>query len=77
MKQFGCMGPLIIILAMVFQMFLIVIPTLILMFVSILAYGPVWGCLIIFAAVFSASSIGYNIGRYLGQGFVEKVIGHK
>jgi uncharacterized membrane protein YdjX (TVP38/TMEM64 family) len=28
-------------------------------------------------AVFAASSVGYLIGRYLGQGFVEKIIGRK
>jgi uncharacterized membrane protein YdjX (TVP38/TMEM64 family) len=76
-NQFGWLGPIVVILAMIFQMFLIVIPTLILMVVSILAFGPVWGSLIIFVAVFAASSVGYLIGRYLGQGFVEKIIGRK
>ncbi|NJX17605.1 TVP38/TMEM64 family protein, partial [Tamlana crocina] len=43
----------------------------------VLAYGPVWGSFIILAAVFSASSVGYFIGRYLGPVIVEKLIGHK
>ncbi len=75
--QFGWMGPLVIILAMVLQMFLLVIPSLALMVVSILAYGPVWGSLIILVAIFSASSVGYTIGRYFGPVIVKKLIGQK
>ena len=74
---FGWFGPVILILAMIIQMFLIVIPTVALMVVSIIAYGPIWGSLIVFAAVFSASTIGYVIGRYFGPVIVEKLIGEK
>lgn len=75
--QFGWFGPLVIVLIMVIQMFLIVIPTPVLMVVSIIAYGPIWGSLILFAAIFTASSIGYFIGRYFGPVIVEKLIGQK
>ncbi len=74
---FGWFGPVMLILAMIVQMFLIVIPSIALMVVSIIAYGPVWGSLIVFAAVFAASSIGYFIGRYFGPVIVEKLIGEK
>ncbi|UAB83333.1 TVP38/TMEM64 family protein [Zunongwangia sp. SCSIO 43204] len=74
---FGWFGPVILILAMIIQMFLIVIPSVALMVVSIIAYGPIWGSLIVFAAVFSASTIGYLIGRYFGPVIVEKLIGEK
>ncbi len=76
-KDFGWMAPVLLIIAMVAQMFLIVIPTIALMVVSILAYGPIWGSLIVFVAVFTASSVGYFIGRYFGPVIVEKIIGHK
>ncbi|APS39586.1 MULTISPECIES: TVP38/TMEM64 family protein [Salegentibacter] len=76
-SQFGWLGPTILILAMVAQMFLIVIPSVALMVVSILAYGPFFGSLIIFAAIFSASSVGYFIGRYFGPVIVQKLIGPK
>lgn len=76
-KDFGWIAPLVLIFAMVAQMFLIVVPTIALMVVSILAYGPVWGSLIVFVAVFTASSVGYWIGRYFGPGIVDKIIGHK
>ena len=76
-SQFGLLGPVIIILAMILQMFLLVIPTPILMVVTVLAYGPIIGSLILFGAVFLASTIGYLIGRYLGPVIVEKLIGVK
>lgn len=75
--NFGWFGPLVLVLAMIAQMFLLVIPTILLMVVSVLAYGPIWGSCIIFAAVFAASSVGYFIGRYFGPVIVEKLIGHK
>ena len=76
-SNFGWFGPLVLVLAMIAQMFLLVIPTILLMVVSVLAYGPVWGSCIILAAVYSASSVGYFIGRYFGPVIVEKLIGHK
>lgn len=74
---FGWFGPVILIFAMIAQMFLIVIPSIALMVVSIIAYGPIWGSVIVFIAVFLASSIGYFIGRYFGPVIVEKLIGEK
>lgn len=75
--QFDFWGPVIIIVCMIFQMFLLVVPTWLLMVVTVLAYGPVWGSLIILAAVFAASSIGYAIGAYLGAPIVKKIVGEK
>lgn len=76
-SQFGWFGPAVIVLAMILQMFLLVIPTPVLMVVSIIAYGPIWGSVILFVAIFMASSIGYFIGRYFGPVIVEKLIGPK
>lgn len=76
-SQFGYFGPIVIILAMILQMFLLVIPTPVLMVVTVLAYGPFIGSLILFGAVFLASTIGYFIGRYFGPVIVEKLIGVK
>lgn len=74
---FGWFGPVVLVLAMIAQMFLLIIPTILLMVVSILAYGPFWGSIIIIASVFSASSVGYFIGRYFGQTIVLKLLGQK
>ena len=76
-SQFGIFGPLLIISAMILQMFLLVIPTPLLMVVSIVAYGPIIGSIILFVAIYLASSFGYFIGRYFGPVIVEKLIGHK
>ena len=76
-SSFGAWGPAFIITAMVAQMFLIVIPSVVLMVVSTLAYGPVWGSLLSFVAVLLASSIAYYIGLHLGNAFVDKLIGEK
>lgn len=76
-SQFGYWGAVFIVLAMVVQMFLIVIPTPVLMVVSVIAYGPVWGSLILFVAIYIASSIGYFIGRYFGPVIVKKLIGKR
>src|SRR5690606_39124257 len=57
--QYGWWGPVIIIVAMTAQMFLLVIPTILLMIVAVLAFGPVWGSVISYLAVFIASTIGY------------------
>lgn len=75
--DFGWFGPIVLILAMIAQMFLLVIPTLALMVVSILSYGPLAGSIIVFMAVWAASSVGYFIGRYFGDVVVKKLIGHK
>ncbi|MGB7784980.1 MAG: TVP38/TMEM64 family protein [Salinimicrobium sp.] len=75
--QFGWFGPVVIVLTMVVQMFLLVVPTPVLMVVAIVAYGPIWGSLILFVAIFTASSIGYFIGRYFGPPIVQKLFGEK
>lgn len=74
---FGWLGPVVLVLAMIVQMFLLVVPTILLMVVSILAYGPFWGSAIIFVSVFAASSVGYWIGSYFGDSIVTRIIGQK
>ncbi|MDX5422170.1 MAG: TVP38/TMEM64 family protein [Hymenobacteraceae bacterium] len=76
-SQFGFWGPFFIILAMVAQMFLLVINVVALMLVAIIAYGSFWGSLIAIAAVVVASSIGYWIGHGIGEAGVAKLIGRK
>ena len=45
-KKFGALGPIVLILAMVTQMFMLVIPNLLLFIIAIICYGPWWGSLI-------------------------------
>ena len=76
-EKLGIWGPIFIVVAMVVQMFLLVVPSPLLMLIAILAYGPIWGTLLSIAAIFTASTIGYFIGRYLGEAAVIKLIGEK
>lgn len=76
-SQLGWVGPLVLVLSMVLQIVILVIPSFILMIVSILAYGPIWGSLIVFASIFTAASVAYMIGRSLGPVIAKKLIGEK
>lgn len=76
-KQFGLGGPLVLILMMVVQMFLFVVPNVLVMMVAITCYGPVWGSVISLLGVFASSSFGYMIGRLLGPSTVDKFVSVK
>ncbi|MCY2688443.1 TVP38/TMEM64 family protein [Salinimicrobium sp. TH3] len=73
--NFGWFGPILLVLAMIGQMFLMVIPTTLLLIVCIVAYGPIWGSALALFAIYSASSAGYFIGRVFGSFTVEKLLG--
>ncbi|WP_439883389.1 TVP38/TMEM64 family protein [Pontibacter sp. MBLB2868] len=74
-SQFGFWGPFFIVLAMIAQMFLLVVNVVALMLVAIIAYGYFWGSLIAIGAVVVASTVGYFLGRGLGEAGVTKLIG--
>lgn len=76
-KQFGLLGPVVLILAMIAQMFLFIVPNLLLFIIAILCYGPVWGSLICLAGVFASSSLGFVIGRRLGPRAIDRFVSKK
>jgi uncharacterized membrane protein YdjX (TVP38/TMEM64 family) len=76
-SQFGIGGPIILVLLMVVQMFLFVVPNILVMMIAITSYGPVWGAVISLLGVFASSSLGYVIGRHLTPAFVHKLISIK
>jgi uncharacterized membrane protein YdjX (TVP38/TMEM64 family) len=73
-SQFGMLGPLVLILLMVAQMFLFVVPNVLLMMIAIISYGPVWGGLLAWFGVFVASSTGYVIGRKIGTPALDRLV---
>lgn len=75
--QFEYWGPLVIVAAMTLQMFLFVIPSFLLMVVTVVAYGPWAGAGIILVAIFTASSIGYGIGVKFGTPVIDSLLGEK
>lgn len=76
-KQFGWWGPFVLVLAMTVQMAVLVVPTVLVMIVSVLAYGPVFGSVIILVGIFIASSIAYALGLALGAPVIEGFLGTK
>jgi uncharacterized membrane protein YdjX (TVP38/TMEM64 family) len=76
-SQFDYWGPLIIIAAMVLQMFMFIIPSFLLMVVTIIAYGPWAGSGIILVAIFTASTVGYGIGVNFGTPVIDRLLGEK
>ncbi|MBR9999207.1 MAG: TVP38/TMEM64 family protein [Cyclobacteriaceae bacterium] len=76
-NEMGIWGPIFIVVTMVLQMFLLVIPSPLLMVVSVLAYGPFLGAFISIIAVFSAPTVGYWIGRLFGLSVIFKLIGSR
>lgn len=73
--SFDPWGPLVIVLLMVAQMFLIVVPSWLLMVIAVLGYGPWGGLLIAIAAVMAASSVGYGVGHLIGRGGLDRLLG--
>ncbi len=73
----GIWGPLFIIITMTLQMFLLVIPSPLLIIISILAFGPLWGSLLAVLSIAVASTIGFFIGKYIGQVIIIQLIGQK
>lgn len=74
-EQFGFWGPLFIVLLTIAQMFLLIINITLLVLISILAYGPLWGSLLGISSICIASTIGYFIGQALGRQTIHKLIG--
>ncbi|MFW5854138.1 MAG: TVP38/TMEM64 family protein [Thermodesulfobacteriota bacterium] len=75
--QLGAWGPVAIVITMTVQMFLLVVPSIVLIVVSVVSYGPLWGLLLIVASVIVASTIGYCIGSLLSRITVKKIVGHE
>ena len=76
-SQFGIWGPIVIILTMVVQMFMFVVPNILLIVISILSYGPVWGAILAWFGIFLASTVGYLIGNKLSPVVVHKFVSPK
>lgn len=76
-ETFGFFGPLVIIVAMMLQMFLFVVPNILLMMIAIVSYGPFWGGVISFVGVFASSSLGYFVGSKLSRVTLAKFVSLK
>lgn len=76
-SQFGAWGPIVIVVAFVAQMFMFIVPNILLIVISILSYGPVWGGLLAWFGIFLASTVGYFIGNKLSPVVVHRFVSSK
>jgi len=76
-SRFGMWGPVVIILAMVASMFLFVVPNLLLLIISSVSYGPLWGSVISIIAVFVSSTVAYLIGYWVGPAILKRLLKDK
>ena len=76
-QKFGILGPIVLILAMAAQMFLMFVPNLLMFAIAIICYGPIWGSLICLIGVFCSSSLGYIIGKALGPKAMDRFLSEK
>ena len=76
-QRFGILGPIVLILVMAVQIFLLFIPNLLLFVIAIMVYGPIWGTLISLIGVTASSSLGYYIGNKLGPRAIDRFVSQK
>jgi uncharacterized membrane protein YdjX (TVP38/TMEM64 family) len=76
-SQFGIWGPIVIIVSLVMQMFMFIVPNILLIMISILSYGPLWGALLAWFGIFLASTVGYMIGNKLSPVVVQRLVSAK
>jgi uncharacterized membrane protein YdjX (TVP38/TMEM64 family) len=76
-QRFGMLGPIVLILVMTFQIFLLFVPNLLLFVIAIVCYGPIWGTLISLVGVTASSSLGYFIGTKIGPRAIDRFVSQK
>lgn len=70
-------GYLILMGAFLFQMFLFVVPSVMVMTLSIIMYGPWIGSLVCLSGIFLASTVAYFLGQGLSTVTLDKIVGRK
>ena len=73
-NSFGYWAPVIVILGFLVQMFLIFIPSILLILVSIMAFAGWKGVFLALAGVFVASTVGFLMGRFLGEKTLDSLV---
>ncbi|WP_425147214.1 TVP38/TMEM64 family protein [Deinococcus sp.] len=73
--HFGGWGPLVLVIAFVVQAVMPVIPALVLTVVSLLAYGPLAGFLIVYSGTVLGAVAGYALGRGVGDPVIRALAG--
>lgn len=77
LEPYRDIGYLILLGAFLFQLFLFFVPSVLVMSLCIMMYGPWLGGLLCLVGVFLASVFAYVLGDALGNYTVDKIVGHK
>jgi len=77
LEPYRDIGYLILLGAFLFQLFLFFVPSVLVMSLCIIMYGPWLGGLLCLVGVFLASVFAYVLGDALGNYTVDKIVGHK
>ncbi|HEX7069555.1 MAG TPA: TVP38/TMEM64 family protein [Rhodothermales bacterium] len=76
-QGFGTWGYAVMVGLMLMQTILAFLPSFVLMVVAVIAFGPVNGGLLAWGGMLLAATLGYGIGRGLGETVVDRLIGAK
>ena len=73
-QGFGWWGPVLIIALMIAQTLLSFVPMILVLLVSVMAYGPVYGALLGWFGAIIAALLGYGIGLIFGASLAERFV---
>ena len=73
-QGFGWWGPVLIIALMIAQTLLSFVPMILVLLVSVMAYGPVYGALLGWFGAIIAALLGYGIGLVFGVSLAERFV---
>ncbi len=73
-QGFGWWGPVLIVALMIAQTLLSFVPMILVLLVSVMAYGPVYGALLGWFGAIIAALLGYGIGLVFGAGLAERFV---
>lgn len=74
---FGTWSFVVVIGLMLFQTVVAFLPSVIIMVVTVVSFGPIIGGLLTWGGLLLAASLGYGIGRSVGVAAVDRLIGEK
>ncbi len=73
-QGFGWWGPVLIVTLMIAQTLLSFVPMILVLLVSVMAYGPVYGALLGWFGAIIAALLGYGIGLVFGARLAERFV---
>ena len=73
-QGFGWWGPVLIVALMIAQTLLSFVPMILILLVSVMAYGPIYGALLGWFGAIVAALLGYGIGLVFGSSIAERFV---